>query len=107
MLLLAHAESKAIALDSDARDRIFSYFDRAVLANLDDAELRTLAAASLLPEIDIDALREMGVDEGAEDLLERLRASHAFVSRLERQPRSWRLHDLLRDALAPPLWIDR
>src|SRR5579862_5144258 len=100
MLLLAHVGTKSITLDSDARERVLSYFDRAVLANLDDRELSTLAAASLLPEIDVDALREMGgVDEGAEHLLERLRASHAFVSRLERQPRSWRLHDLLRDAL--------
>ncbi|HXU67448.1 MAG TPA: BTAD domain-containing putative transcriptional regulator [Casimicrobiaceae bacterium] len=99
MLLLAHAGTKATTLDVDARDRVFSYFDRAVLANLDDGELRTLAAASLLPEIDIDTLREMGTDEGAESLLERLRAGHAFVARLERQPRSWRLHDLLRDAL--------
>src|SRR6185437_6630049 len=99
MLLLAHAGTKAIAFDSGARDRLFSYFDRAVVANLDDAELRTLAAASLLPVIDMDALRELGVDEGAESLLERLRASHAFVARLERQPRCWRLHDLLRDAL--------
>ena len=99
MLLLAHTGTNAIDSDSDARDRIFSYFDRAVLADLDDAELRTLAAMSLIPEVDIETLREMGVDEGAESLLERLRASHAFVSRLERQPRSWRLHDLLRDAL--------
>ncbi|HJU22157.1 MAG TPA: hypothetical protein VJ891_06580, partial [Casimicrobiaceae bacterium] len=99
MLLLAHAGTKAVTLDSDARERVFSYFDRAVLGNLDDGELRTLVAASLLPEIDIDSLREMGVDEGAEALLERLRGSHAFVVRLERQPRSWRLHDLLREAL--------
>jgi len=99
MLLLAHAGTHEVKLHSDARDRVFSYFDRAVLANLDDGELRILAAASLLPEIDIEALRELGVDEGAEALLERLRGSHAFVARLERQPRSWRLHDLLRDAL--------
>ncbi|HTL75418.1 MAG TPA: BTAD domain-containing putative transcriptional regulator [Casimicrobiaceae bacterium] len=99
MLLLAQAGTKAIALDSDARERVFSYFDRAVLTNLDQRDLRTLAAASLVPEIDLDALHEMGVDEGAENLLERLRAAHAFVVRLERQPRSWRLHDLLRDAL--------
>ena len=99
MLLLAHAGTQAVKLHSDARDRVLSYFDRAVLANLDNGELRILAAASLLPEIDIEALRELGVDEGAETLLERLRASHAFVARLERQPRSWRLHDLLRDAL--------
>lgn len=99
MLLLAHAGTQAVKLHSDARDRVLSYFDGAVLANLDDGELRILAAASLLPEIDVEALRELGVDEGAEALLERLRASHAFVARLERQPRSWRLHDLLRDAL--------
>ena len=99
MLLLAHAGTQAIWLHSDASDRVFSYFERAVLANLDEGDLRILAAASLLPEIDIEALRELGVGEGAEALLERLRASHAFVARLERQPRSWRLHDLLRDAL--------
>ena len=99
MLLLANAEAQAIPFSLDAHDRVFSYLDRAILAILDEAELRTLAAASLLPEIEVDALREMGVDEGAENLLERLRASHAFVSRLDRQPRCWRLHDLLRDAL--------
>ncbi|HEX6795038.1 MAG TPA: BTAD domain-containing putative transcriptional regulator [Casimicrobiaceae bacterium] len=100
MLLLAHAGTKATTIDSNARDRMLAYFDRAVLANLDEHDLRMLAAASLLPEIDIEALGEMGVDEGAEALLERLRALHAFVVRLDRQPRSWRLHDLLRDALS-------
>ena len=100
MLLLAHSGTTAGTLDTGAYDRISSYFDRAVIASLDDSELRTLAAASLIPEIDQDALRDMGVDEGAEGLLERLRGSHAFVARLERQPRSWRLHDLLREALA-------
>jgi DNA-binding SARP family transcriptional activator len=99
MLLLAHGGTEAMSLGSEARDRTLAYFDRAVLGRLDEADLRTLAAASLLPEVDVDALREMGASDGAEALLERLRASHAFVSRLERQPRSWRLHDLLRDAL--------
>ena len=42
----------------------------------------------------------MGLDGSAAETLERLRRLHTFVSRLDRQPPSWRLHDLLRDALA-------
>jgi ATP/maltotriose-dependent transcriptional regulator MalT/DNA-binding SARP family transcriptional activator len=99
LLLLANAHAKAITLQSDAHDRVFAYFERAIFATLDDTELRMLVAASLLPEVDVDALRAMRIGEGAENLLERLRTSHAFVARLEREPRSWRLHELLRDAL--------
>jgi ATP/maltotriose-dependent transcriptional regulator MalT len=70
-----------------------------VLARLDDAEFRTLAATSLLPQVDVDMLDALGLGESAVKALERLRRLHSFVTRLDRQTPTWRLHDLLRDAL--------
>ena len=99
MLLLAQAPARALPGDSTSSEWISSYFEQTVLARLDDMERWTLTAASLLPEIDIDSLQQMGLGESAADVLERLRKLHSFVTRLDRQPPSWRLHDLLRDAL--------
>ena len=98
MLLLAQSGESAPARHA-ASARIAAYFDERVLAVFDDSELRTLAVVSLLPEVDAASLARLGLDGGAGQLLERLRRENAFVVRLERGPASWRLHDLLRDAL--------
>jgi len=99
MLLLAKGAAGPIPGDSSPREWIDSYFDHRVIADLDNAERRTLAAVSLLPQVDIASLQEMGLGESAVDILERLRRLHSFVTRLDREPPTWRLHDLLRDAL--------
>ncbi len=78
---------------------VAGYFEERVLAPFDDREVRTLTAAALLPEIDRAALKAIGCEASAVDLLERLSKRHAFVARLDRPVPSWRLHDLLRDAL--------
>lgn len=99
ILLLAQSAAGApIGCDAAGR-RIAAYFDERVLAAFDEPELRTLAAASLLPEVDEASLVQLGLDSTAVQLLERLRRENGFVARLERTPASWRLHDLLRDAL--------
>lgn len=99
MLLLAQpAGGTSIARDGAGR-RIAAYFDERLLASFDDTALRTLTIASLLPEVDQAALARLGLDASATRLLERLGRENAFVARLERAPPSWRLHDLLRDAL--------
>ncbi|MGH8714300.1 MAG: hypothetical protein ACREYB_09865 [Casimicrobiaceae bacterium] len=98
MLLLVQAPGAPTGASSPS-EWIDAYFDHTVLARLDDAERRTLVAASLLPEVDIDSLHAMELGDSASDILERLRRLHSFVTRLDRQPPSWRLHDLLRDAL--------
>jgi ATP/maltotriose-dependent transcriptional regulator MalT len=98
MLLLTQSADGASAPQA-ASQRIAAYFDQPVLAVVDDAELRTLTSVSLLLEVDAGALVQLGLDAGAVHLLERLRRENAFVVRLDRSPPSWRLHDLLRDAL--------
>ena len=98
MLLLTQAAAGAPSRNAADR-RIAAYFDERVLAAFEDRELRTLATASLLPEVDAGSLARLGLDDDAGQLLERLRRENAFVVRLERAPPSWRLHDLLRDAL--------
>src|SRR5262249_49477276 len=79
------------------RERIRSYFDERVIASLSQPEQRTLAPAALLPEVDAHALERMGLPGG--EALELLRKQRAFVTRLDRHPPSWRLHELLREAL--------
>src|SRR5690349_1760153 len=98
LLLLAQSPSDAAALRA-TNERIAAYFAERVLASFDDSELRTLATASLLPEVDAESVVKLGLDASAIQLLERLRRENAFVVRLDRAPPSWRLHDLLRDAL--------
>lgn len=100
LLLLAHAPCGPGQPGADGRERVDSFFAERVLAPLGDAAVRTLAAAALLPEVDADGLRQLGLGEAAAETLERMRRLHAFVTRLDRQPPSWRLHDLLRAALA-------
>jgi ATP/maltotriose-dependent transcriptional regulator MalT/DNA-binding SARP family transcriptional activator len=78
-------------------DRIRAFFAESVIAPLAENDLRTLAAAALLPEVDGAALQHLGC--GDPGPLERLRRQHNFVTRLERHSPCWRLHDLLRDAL--------
>jgi LuxR family maltose regulon positive regulatory protein len=73
MLLLA--QSQGADADTRSSDRIASYFDDRVLAAFHERELKTLAAVSLLPEIDVDDLARMGLADGAADLLERTRGS--------------------------------
>jgi ATP/maltotriose-dependent transcriptional regulator MalT/DNA-binding SARP family transcriptional activator len=100
ILLFAQAASVGDAAERSApsgRERIRSYFEERVVASLTVPEQRTLAAAALLPEVDADALERMGLPGG--EALEFLRKQRAFVTRLDRQPPSWRLHELLREAL--------
>ncbi|MCC6195948.1 MAG: hypothetical protein IT518_15940 [Burkholderiales bacterium] len=111
MLLLAQDARTRHA--SAADDRIASYFHDRVLASFDPLALRALAAVSLLPEVGRADVRRLGLGETAVELLEALRKHHTFVTRLGRQPASWRLHDLLRDALfarfesiGEPAWRD-
>lgn len=100
LLLLADAQGGNRPSGTlSARQRVESFFADRVLALLGESSQRILAAASLLPEVDVAGLREMGFGEDAVDLLERMRQSHSFVTRLDREPASWRLHDLLRDVL--------
>lgn len=99
LTLLAQAPLGGDERRAEARERIASFFGDRVLAPFDRDELRTLTAVALLAEVDLSGLRAMGLDERAADLLERLRKRHAFVTRLDRQVPTWRLHDLLRDAL--------
>ena len=99
MLLLAQSAGTAPAARDAASRRMAAYFDERVLAQFDEPTLRMLTVASLLPEVDAVALTRLGLDATAVDHLERLRRENAFVARLDRSPRSWRLHDLLRDAL--------
>lgn len=100
MLLLAQGSRTSAADRPEAGERIASYFQECVLAPFDAVALRTLAAVSLLPDVHRADLQRLGAAPSGEDLLETLRKRHAFVTRLDRQPPSWRLHDLLRDALA-------
>ena len=95
------AETPADALDAmpSALRSLEAYFSAGVLATLDDAEQRVLAVASLLPDVDAATLDRLGPGRNAVALLERLRERHAFVTALDRHPASWRIHDLLRDAL--------
>jgi ATP/maltotriose-dependent transcriptional regulator MalT len=76
-----------------------SYLVDHVLAARDPDERVMLAAVSLLPRIDVRALEMMGFDASAAATLDQLHRAHSFVARLDRQPSSWRLHDLLREAL--------
>jgi LuxR family maltose regulon positive regulatory protein len=99
MLLLAQSMAGAPMARDAASRRIAAYFNERVLATFEDSALRMLAAVSLLPEVDEASLAQLGLDPTAAQLLERLRRENAFVARLERAPASWRLHDLLRDAL--------
>jgi LuxR family maltose regulon positive regulatory protein len=99
LLLLAQAPSPDVGA-APGRERIHAFFAERVLATLGEADAGVLSAAALLPDVDDAALRAMGFGDEAAELLERLRRQHAFVTRLDRQPPSWRLHDLLRDAVA-------
>ena len=99
LLLLARTGIKApIGRDAASR-RIAAYFDERVLASFDEPTLRMLTIASLLPDVDEASLAKLDLGATAIERLERLRRDNAFVVRLDRVPPSWRLHDLLRDAL--------
>lgn len=99
LLLLAQSAGSGSAARTTAIRRVAAYFDERVLAAFDDVALRTLCVASLLPEVDEPSLARLGLDATAARLLDRLQRENAFVVRLDRAPQSWRLHDLLRDAL--------
>jgi LuxR family maltose regulon positive regulatory protein len=114
MLLLAQSPVSPGTDTEIARERLEAFFAERVLAPLTEGERRTLAAAALLPDVDAAALQSMDMGNAAPEMLERLRRLHTFVTRLDRQPPSWRLHDLLRDALvqrfgtiADAAWRDR
>ena len=98
-LLLAQRALPSLRDDTQVRDRLDTYFIDHVLAAHDSGERTMLAAVSLLPQIDVHALEKMGFDASAAATLDQLHRAHSFVTRLDRQPPSWRLHDLLRDAL--------
>ncbi len=95
ILLLAQTED-GTSLHGGA---LADYFEQRVLVSFDSQTERVLAAASLLPEVDRPALERMGMGAEAVVVLEALRQRHSFVARLARAGASWRLHDLLRDAL--------
>src|SRR5690349_203481 len=99
LLLLAQSAGSGSAARTTAIRRVAAYFDERVLAAFDDVALRTLCVASLLPEVDEPSLARLGLDATAARLLDRLQRENAFIVRLDRAPQSWRLHDLLRDAL--------
>ena len=99
ILLLAQRAELHLRGDTQVRDRIDTYFIDHVLAARDPGERAMLAAVSLLPQIDVRALGKMGFGASAGATLDRSHRAHSFVTRLDRQPASWRLHDLLRDAL--------
>lgn len=99
LLMLAQEPSDGFGGGTKARERVDAFFVERVLAPLTGEQRHTLAAASLLPEIDRAGLLQLGFGDAAVETLERLRKLHTFVTRLDREPPSWRLHDLLRDAL--------
>ena len=93
---------------------VAAYFSERVLGLVGPGELRELAAASLLPDVDAEVLERIGLGASAQATLERLRERHAFVTRLERERPTWKLHDLLRDtlqarfdSLGDPAWRKR
>lgn len=83
----------------DVEQLVADFFSQRVLGVLDDAQRRLLAAVSLLPEVDDDALQALGLGPGAADQLEALSAQLGFVQRLGRGRRCWRLHDLLAESV--------
>lgn len=99
LALLGHSSGRLGDASVSSSETLAAFFERHVLAQFDAGELRTLACAALLPEIDHETLRAIDADPAGVDLLERLRKRHAFVTRLDRDVPSWRLHDLLRDVL--------
>ncbi len=99
LLMLAQDSSGEFGSGTKARERVDTFFAERVLSPLTDEQRRTLAAASLLPDVDVAGLHQLGFGDAAAETLERLRKLHTFVMRLDREPPSWRLHDLLREAL--------
>ena len=115
LLFLAGGGSSAMCdtrAERPALERIDAFFAERVLAQLSDEDRRVLAAAALLPDVDARTLQRMGCGNG--EHLERLRRQRSFVTRLDREPSSWRIHDLLREALlrriedfADPAWLSQ
>ncbi|MGE5088132.1 MAG: BTAD domain-containing putative transcriptional regulator [Candidatus Levyibacteriota bacterium] len=104
--LLLLAQSSGTSHGEDGSDpmaqgeaSVKAYFSARVLELLDPAQLCELAAVSLLPDVDVEILDRMGLGPSAQATLEGMRERHAFVTRLERQRPTWKLHDLLRDTL--------
>ena len=119
LLLLAQSPAAARG-EGTQRDEgkgeasVAAYFSERVLGLVDPGELRELSVASLLPDVDVGILERTGLGTSAQATLERLRERHAFVTRLERERPTWKLHDLLRDtlqarfdSLGDPAWRKR
>ena len=119
LLLLAQSPAAARG-EGTQRDEgkgeasVAAYFSERVLGLVDPGELRELSVASLLPDVDVEILERTGLGTSAQATLERLRERHAFVTRLERERPTWKLHDLLRDtlqarfdSLGDPAWRKR
>jgi DNA-binding SARP family transcriptional activator len=98
MLLIAQQDKGSDAATA-ADERVAAYFAERVLGAFDSSTLRLLVAASLLESVDEAALARLGFGASGRVSLERLRRRNLFVTRLDRVPPCWRLHDLLREAL--------
>lgn len=99
LLLLAQSPGQARGETGPGEESVEAFFSERVLELLGDAQLRELGAASLLPDVDGEVLERIGLGPSAQATLEGLRERHAFVTRLERERPTWKLHDLLRDTL--------
>lgn len=84
---------------ADAEQLVADFFSQCVLGVLDAAQRRLLAAVSLLPEVDDEALQALGLGPEAADHLDALSERLGFVQRLGRGRRCWRLHDLLGESV--------
>ena len=99
LLLLARSPGAARGETGLGDASVEAFFSERVLELLGDTQLRELGAASLLPDVDGEVLERVGFPHAAQATLEPLRERHAFVTRLDRERPTWKLHDLLRDTL--------
>lgn len=94
------AASPAGGPGAEAAERtVADFFEQRVLGLLRADQCQLLAAVSLLPDVDLAALQQLGLPPDAAHSLDRLCAQLGFVQRLRPGQPCWRLHDLLTQAL--------
>jgi LuxR family maltose regulon positive regulatory protein len=81
------------------RQRLFAYLSQEVLSHLPEALHRFLLQCSLLTELTPRRCAELTGDARAADKLQAIEERNLFVSVLEAQPLTLRLHDLFREFL--------